>query len=98
MTDLNIHEIYESLVAGNRLRMTFETKGAAEGFRSRLHSVRTHKESQLQSIGLIEQSEKQTLRCTIENVDTIFWAEFWFEARKELRKYEILIVPIIEQG
>lgn len=86
---MNTTEIYNLLVAGRTLQIPFDSRDAAETFRTRIHRVKASQELHLLSLGMMTDEEVPTF--SFLRAKEGIW-ELRFVAQRARRQYDVVIV------
>lgn len=95
-TDLSFQEIFNSLLAGQKLVLHFPHKSAAETFRTRLHHQKTAQETSFAKLGMTNDEEKTVLQFRMskpqgaEGEELVAYVQFALPS--PLKKYPVLII------
>lgn len=96
---MNIHEIYNSLLAGKVLKIGFDTSEEAETFRVKLAQFKGKQDKLLLDVGILSVSERQKLTFNLQaqmsfgdpNVSA-YSATIAFKDKATLRQYSVEIL------
>lgn len=97
---MNLLEIYNTLFAGNKLKMFFETSGELEKFRIRLHQVKKQQEQPQVDLGMMLEIDRQKLSFKPQphNIDNRLLVLIMLEGKPAKIDYHVEIVDEDEDG
>lgn len=94
--DLTFQQIYNNLLAGNKLVLHFPDATSAETFRTRMHHHKAQQEENLKKLGLWNDEEKTVLSFRTKADDKEGSKEVVayvaFQLPSPLKKYKVLIL------
>lgn len=92
---MNIHEVYNILLAGKTLEMNFGSKAESETFRVKLAKYKRSQDKQLIEIGFMDEKEVAKLSFCVQGQlppAPPLLATICFKDKAVLRQYEIKIL------
>lgn len=92
---MNIHEIYNLLMAGKTLSLEFDSDEEAEVFRVKVSKYKTRQDAILIGIGMMEKNERQMFSfCLQRQMSPMppLLATMVFKDKNIIRQYEVKIL------
>jgi len=91
--ELDAREIFDLLIEGKKLEVTFSSQKKAEAFRIRLHQIKSNSEKQYIELGMMDRDEVQSIlfeKVSVADVEN----GFIFRISLGKRKRETIRFPV----